>query len=202
MSRQTLRSLQYFLVVLIAVLSYQVRAQDQPLIDRDTVIIESEDTVAMKSYAARYDPNKALLFAAAIPGLGQIYNKKYWKLPLVYGGAYVVGWQISKNSKLYRDYRRQIFENIEAGKTDPADKTSSGYQLRTIRNAANRARRERDFYVIIMGLVYVLQIVDAHVDAHLKEFDLNPNLKVAFRPTVESDPVLGKQTGLSLTMKF
>jgi hypothetical protein len=191
----------FFLLASFMMLGLNIQAQDDT-VDRDTVIIEAEDTVAMKSYAARYDPNKALFFAAIVPGLGQIYNKKYWKLPLVYGGAYLVAWQISRNNKLYQDYRRQIFENIEAGKTDPTDKTSSGYQLRTIRGAVQKAQRERDFYVIIMGLVYVLQIVDAHVDAHLKEFDLNPNLKVAFRPTVESDAILGRQTGLSLTMKF
>lgn len=197
-----IRLFQYTLIACMVMLGSVLRAQDQPAMERDTVIIEAEDTVLMKSYASRYNPAKALLYAAAVPGLGQIYNKKYWKLPLVYGGAFLVGWQIHKKNEFYQYYRSVIFENIEKGETDPTDETSAGFQLQTVRRGADRTRRDRDFFVIIMGLVYVLQIVDAHVDAHLKEFDLNPNLKVAVRPTVESDALMGRQTGLALTVKF
>lgn len=196
------RLLRYLLVTCALAWSAVAIAQDAPIMERDTVIIESEDTVLMRSYAARFDPAKALLYAAAVPGLGQVYNKKYWKLPLLYGGAFLVARQIHRNNDFYKYYRSLIFENIAAGQTDPNDMTSIKVQLQVVRRQANRARRERDYFVIIMGLVYVLQIVDAHVDAHLKEFELNPNLKVAFRPTLESDAIMGRQTGLSLTMKF
>jgi hypothetical protein len=190
------------LVVVLLTFVSSASAQDKTPIEKDTVIIEREDTVLMKSYAARFDPRKALFYAAVLPGLGQVYNKKYWKLPLVYGGFFLIGRQIKIADDFYQDYRSQIFDNISRGRTQPTDLTRSGYQLRVIRTQADRARRQRDFWIIIMGAMYALQIVDAHVDAHLKEFDLNPNLKVAISPTVESDPVIGRQTGMSLTFKF
>src|SRR5688500_5480436 len=82
----------FFLLIIICT---AVHAQEVPTFEKDTVIIEREDTVLMKSYAARFDPRKALLYAAIIPGLGQVYNKKYWKLPLVYGGFFILGLNIN-----------------------------------------------------------------------------------------------------------
>ena len=198
-------SVVFFILTFISLVSFapECIAQDTTEIVKDTVIIEREDTVLMKSYAARYDPRKALLFAAAVPGLGQIYNKKYWKLPLVYGGIAAIGWRITVYNDFYTEYRGQLFYNLSHGRSAASARhPESGFETSQLRRLVDRARRERDFWVIMMGGMYLLQIVDAHVDAHLKEFDLNPNLKVTFRPMVESDAVLGRQTGLSLTMKF
>ena len=73
------------------------------------------DTVLLKSYAARYDPRKALLYAAVVPGLGQIYNKKYWKLPLVYGGFFAIGYAINFYQDNYKTYKVQLFYNLDNG---------------------------------------------------------------------------------------
>ncbi|HYG03114.1 MAG TPA: DUF5683 domain-containing protein, partial [Chryseosolibacter sp.] len=80
----------------------------------------------------------------------------------------------------------------------PPDGLTTG-QLRGI---VDRSRRERDFWVIMVGAMYILQMVDAHVDAHLKEFDLNPNLQVSVQPMLEQDQLIGRQTGASLIVKF
>jgi hypothetical protein len=171
---------------------------------QDSLVVESQDTVLLKSYATRYNPRRALLLAAVLPGLGQIYNKKYWKLPLVYGGLYATGYAINYYNDLYREYKFVLFSALEKGlgendiDADLGMKTTvSGY-----RNAVDKAQRERDFMMIIMGLVYVLQIVDAHVDAHLKEFDLNPKLQVRLEPMIEQDALTGRQTGLSLVFRL
>jgi hypothetical protein len=163
---------------------------------KDSLITQSKDTVLLKSYAARYDPRKALLYAAILPGLGQIYTKKYWKLPLVYGGMGLIGSQINAFEKLYTKYKLQLFQVID-GKTN-----ASIYTEDQLRNIVNRAQRQRDFFIILMGGVYLLQIVDAHVDAHLKEFDLNPNLQVKIEPTMSYNPLTGVQTGFSMVLKF
>jgi hypothetical protein len=171
---------------------------------QDSLVVESQDTVLLKSYATRYNPRRALLLAAVLPGLGQIYNKKYWKLPLVYGGLYATGYAINYYNDLYREYKFVLYSALEKGlgendiDADLGMKTTvSGY-----RNAVDKAQRERDFMMIIMGLVYVLQIVDAHVDAHLKEFDLNPKLQVRLEPMIEQDALTGRQTGLSLVFRL
>jgi hypothetical protein len=169
----------------------------------DTVIIEAEDTVVMKAYASRFDPRKALLYAAVIPGLGQVYNKKYWKLPLVYGGFALIGWNIDRTHAAYTDFKDQLYQNIELGLLGPNDENPvTGYTTRQLRSAVDRTRYRRDFWIIMIGAMYLLQIVDAHVDAHLKEFDLNPNLRVSVQPALEKNAMLGQQTGVALTIKF
>jgi hypothetical protein len=170
---------------------------------QDSLVVESQDTVLLKSYATRYNPRRALLLAAVLPGLGQIYNKKYWKLPLVYGGLYATGYAINYYNGLYRDYKLVLFMALEKGLDEnDIDDSFMKTTVRGYRNAVSKAQRERDFMIIIMGLVYVLQIVDAHVDAHLKEFDLNPKLQVRLEPLIEQNSMTGRQTGLSLVFRL
>ncbi len=156
------------------------------------------DTVEIKSYATRYDPRKAALYAAILPGLGQVYNKKYWKLPLVYGGFIGFGYGVNFYQKGYTKYKSELFDLIESGESlSESERTED--ELRTI---VDRYRRERDFFIILMAGMYFLQIIDAHVDAHLKEFDLNPNLHVRLKPTWETDTLTGRSAGFSIKLRF
>jgi len=181
----------------------QVSGQDSLIVERpDTLIAVGPDTIAIKSYAKRYSPRKAILYAAVLPGLGQVYNKKYWKLPLVYGGFYAIGYHINLYNDLYTEYKSYLFSNLENGRGEneenPDIRLTTG-QLRTI---VDKARRERDFMIILLGGMYLLQMVDAHVDSHLKEFDLNPNLQVSIEPTMKQDAWTGRTTGVSLIFRF
>jgi hypothetical protein len=186
------------IILILFCSSLGVYAQTDTLqtITNDPLIVEKKDTVDIKSYATRYDPRKALLYAAVLPGLGQIYNKKYWKLPLVYGGMAFIGYYINVYEKGYTNFKLQLFQVIDG---NPNASLYTESQLRTV---VNRYRRERDFMIILMGGVYLLQIIDAHVDAHLKEFDLNPNLQVRFEPMIDNDPMIGRQAGFSVFFKF
>lgn len=170
----------------------------------ETVILEeSIDTVAIKSYAKRFSPRKAILYAAILPGLGQVYNKKYWKLPLVYGGFYAIGYYINQYNKLYTEYKGYLFYNLENGLRNANDRNPdidlTTSQLRTI---VDKSRRERDFMIILMGGMYILQMVDAHVDAHLKEFDVNPRLQVSIEPSLQQNAWTGRTTGVALILRF
>jgi hypothetical protein len=171
---------------------------------QDSLVVESRDTVLLKSYATRYNPRRALLLAAVVPGLGQIYNKKYWKLPLVYGGMYATGYAINYYNDLYREYKFVLYTALENNVGENEIDTDLGMQTTVsgYRNAVDKAQRERDFMIVIMGLVYALQIIDAHVDSHLKEFDLNPRLQVRLEPMMEQDALTGRQTGFSLVMRL
>lgn len=170
---------------------------------RDTIFIESQDTTLIKSYAKRYNPRKALLIAAAVPGAGQVYNKKYWKLPLVYGGFYIIYDGMQYYNKLYQTHKDYLYYNLENGlSAGTAKNPTSGYTTDQLRRIVDKSRRERDFQLILLGGMYLLQIIDAHVDAHLKEFDLNPNLRVSVEPTLSQDALIGRQTGMALIFRF
>ena len=167
----------------------------------DTSFISGDkQIVEIESYAKRYDPRKALMFSAVFPGAGQFYNKKYWKMPLVYGGFIgllsVVNFYHKENFK-FRDQLFDLINDTPASGLSPDGLTKD--QLRTI---VDKTRRERDFYIIMNGLFYLLQMVDAHVDAHLKEFDINPKMQVKLEPMMENSMMTGRNTGIALKIKF
>lgn len=204
----------FYALALLAAMSTGSHAQDSVRTSRDTVIVEedsslqqTQDTVAIESYAKRFDPRKAILFAAVLPGLGQAYNKKYWKLPLVYGGIYAIGYGINWYNGLYQEYRAHLFQNLEEGigenQANPnLPEPFNNFTTSQIRTSVDKARRERDFMIILMGGMYLLQMVDAHVDAHLKEFDLNPKLQVSIEPSMDQNVFAGRTIGVALVLKF
>lgn len=192
-----------YLLALFILASTAATAQQATVIREDSLIVQQgPDTVLLESYAARYSPRKALLYAAVLPGLGQIYNKKYWKLPLVYGAFGYMGYWTGRYQDGYKKYKVQLFYNIEHNLGESGLNPESGFSTSYLRTVTEKFRRERDFMIILLGAMYVLQIVDAHVDAHLKEFDLNPNLQVSIEPMVEQNPLAGRQGGVSLVIKF
>ena len=160
---------------------------------------KGKKVITIESYAKRFDPRKALLYSAVFPGAGQAYNRRYWKLPLVYGGFVAGIYVMNFYQGQYSLYKNELFILLN----DPTlTKSPKGYKEDQLRSAINSNRRQRDFFTAITGLWYILQMVEAHVDAHLKEFDLNPQLQVRLEPSVNRDPFNGRSTGLSLKLRF
>lgn len=193
----------FFALVLILT-ALTASAQDSVAVSKDdSLIVEGRDTLLLQSYASRYDPRKAILYAAVLPGLGQIYNKKYWKLPLVYGGMFALGYAINFYQEGYTKYKAELYYNLENGySADNAVRPGDSYTTANYRRIVDQYKRERDFMIILMGGVYLLQMIDAHVDAHLKEFDLNPKLQMSVRPTAEQSDLIGRTSGVSIILKF
>jgi len=192
-----------FLLLLVTMGVQNAVGQDTLSQEDDSLAMAARDTMLLQSYAARYDPRKALLYAAVVPGLGQIYNKKYWKLPLVYGGFIALGYGFNFYQEGYTKYKKELYYNLENGYSeDTAIRPGDSYTTANYRKIVDQYKRERDFMMILLGAMYILQIVDAHVDAHLKEFDLNPKLQLSVRPTVEQSDLVGRQSGVSLIVKF
>ncbi len=169
-----------------------VRTSDSTLVDTNRPVEKIE------SYAKRYDPRKALFYAAVFPGSGQVYNKKYWKVPLVYGGFGMLIYAAKFYQGLYIKYKNELFMTIN----DPLTPTPNGLKQPQLRSIVDEARRQRDFFLVMNGLMYILQMVDAHVDAHLKEFDLNPRLRVRLEPRMEQNVFVGRSSGAALIIKF
>lgn len=170
-------------------------AQAQIETDRDT--IEVIDTTSPKkiSYKGRHSPRKAAIFSAALPGLGQIYNRKYWKLPIVYGGFAGLGYGLGvnhKNWKTYSDAFRIVANDTAISSFSLDGRNYSQSQLRELKNYY---KRNRDMFIIFTGVLYVLNIIDATVDAHLFDFDVSDDLSLHIEPIWQ--PNMGAQNGFT-----
>lgn len=197
----------FILISALLVQGYIGMSQVTP-VKADTLDIEEElitdnkakvEVEEIDTYASRFVPRKASLYAAIVPGLGQIYNKKYWKLPIVYGGFVALGFTIDFWQDQNKLHRQELFELLN---NDPNGTSPRGLTVSRLRTLEQDTRRDRDYFIILTGLFYLLQIADAHIDAHLKEFDLNPQLKVSLEPMFERPEFMDYNAGVSLKIKF
>jgi hypothetical protein len=148
---------------------------------------------------AQQRPKIAAYYAAALPGLGQIYNKDFWKLPIIYGGAITMGYFMNWNNHKYQEYL-QAFSDKENGVTDNELANLASKDLLT--QGITYYRRNRDFLMILMGGLYMLQIVDAHVQAHLLNFDVTEDLGLQFKPVLNDPALMSGNFGLGLVLTF
>lgn len=156
-----------------------------------------EEPIAIKE--KKHSPTKATLYSMALPGLGQAYNKKYWKIPIVYAGLGTTIYFIIWNTQYYNEYAT-AFDIREAGGTD---KYSGIYSSQNLITLQNYYRNNRDLSVILTVLVYGLNILDANIDAHLYSFDVSDDLSMRIEPAVLGRSFYGGlSTGLSFTLNF
>lgn len=150
-------------------------------------------------------PQKAVLLAVLVPGAGQVYNRTYWKLPLVYGALGGVGYGLYQYQTRYREYAAGK-RDLSAGKTLPELRGKWVTQEQSERGVAtglDRYRTRRDTFIGYMALTYGLVVLDALVDAHLKEFDVSEDLALRVQPSVL--PLAaggGLTTGLQLQLQI
>ena len=148
----------------------------------------------------KYNPTKAGLYSAVFPGLGQYYNKKYWKIPIVWGAVGTGVGIIVYNDKQYRRYRTAFLAELNG---QPHEFDDLPYVDATVLgNTQDRAKRQRDYAIAITGVLYILNIVDAVVDAHLYDQKKDPDL--AIKPAIIYDDlgVANGKAGLSLSFRF
>lgn len=143
-------------------------------------------------------PTKAAFYSAILPGLGQAYNKKYWKIPIVYGAMATSMYFYLDNNKKYHSVR-DAYKRRLAGFND--DEYQNIYDDDRLIQAQRFYQRNRDLSLLVTIGFYVLNIVDANVDAHLMQFNVNDNLSVA--PDIyQTDFTTRPNLGLSLNYKF
>jgi hypothetical protein len=162
----------------------------------DDTVLKSKDTIKSEEYNP-LTPAKAAFYSAILPGLGQAYNKKYWKIPIVYGAIGTSVYLYIDNKKLYNQYR-DAYKSRLAGNPDPAYDYLSNEQLI---NAQDVYKRNSSLSALFALGFYVLNIIDANVDAALIQFNVNQNLSL--RPEFNSDAVtLKSNLGLTLNYSF
>lgn len=166
--------------------------------------ISIQDTTHLEPIAASriIIPRKATIYSAVLPGLGQVYNKQWWKVPFFYGGFVTLGYFINSYNKgssnalnAYHDLKDRnpktnsytIYENIlyegEINETN-VDQTL----LKNIENELNDKKDKRDQYIVYTAFFYLFNILDANVSAHLIDFDISEDLSLNFQP-IAVDPI-------------
>ena len=142
---------------------------------------------------------KSTRLSAILPGLGQINNKQYWKIPIIYGGYSVIGHYIKFNNNMYQEFRTALIHETDDNilTINPFPNFSESGLERNM----DFWRRNRDLLIIFSGVYYLLNIADAHIFAHLKDFDTNDNITLKIKPSIENLNNT-KVIGLSLNINF
>ena len=164
------------------------------------------------------NPQRALWLALVIPGAGQIYNRKYWKLPIIYGGFMGCIYALTWNNMMYKDYSQaylDIMDNdpntasynkfLHLGRT--IDDSNRDRYKELFKNRKDKYRRWRDMSFFVMLGVYALSVIDAYVDAELSVFDISKDLSLKVEPTVipnrmGGNPLQAQSIGVNCSLNF
>lgn len=167
-------------------------------ISQDTLKVEKKG----KNKAIYYEARKATIMSAILPGLGQAYNKKWWKVPIVYAGIGGFGYLFYTNQQNFNFYGKNLkYENDG----DPNTINETKYDSDQLLTLKNDYRKYRDLGIIGCVVIYALNIVDANVDAHLKTFDVSDDLSLQIKPYsnfYSFNNSSGFQTGITLNLRF
>jgi hypothetical protein len=173
-----------------------------------------KDSVKVPNMPYKIIPRQATLKSLMIPGWGQLYNRQYWKLPLVAGAFITLGMIANYNQvrySKYRDYYYLVSVHPEDPKYVPPATVAVPYEdgvtrdldVNQLKRINDGFRRNRDYTYIGMVLAWALNVVDANVSAHLKTFDVSDDLSLYVKPIMEIDPLSqGMVSGLSLSFNF
>ncbi|MFY8068745.1 MAG: DUF5683 domain-containing protein [Flavobacterium sp.] len=184
-----MKGLQYILLFLL----FQLHANAQK-----EIALRAADTT--RTVINPNAPAKAAFYSAVLPGLGQAYNKKYWKIPIVYIGLGIGIYSYTWNQGKYHNYRDEYKRRL-AGTADPNHAIYGGKSDDWVIRGQKFHQRNRDLSALITAGIYILNIVDANVDAHLMQFNVNDNLSV--KPDLNQNEIDYKYNyGLTLTYNF
>ena len=207
----------YILLAIIAIPVW-AQVQDQTTDNLDSIPLTQKE---IDRLFWKPDPMRAVWLGAVIPGAGQIYNRSYWKLPIVYGGfmgcIYAITW--TNNQYIgYKDAYRDIYYDMQNGTlSDSPDKSYNailpeGYTIETMGGAStyqsrlkewqNTARRNRDLSILVSIAVYALSLVDAYVDAQLFDFDISNDLSLNVTPHLYYDLQNQRTAEVKMAIKF
>lgn len=196
----------------------EISQMDSVEITPTTSVVIIKDTLelpmTLNTEAFKPNPTKAVIYAAIFPGLGQVYNRKYWKLPIVYGGFLGFSYAITWNGKYYTDYSngyKDIMDDDEATDSwknflpygvNPED-VDKVWLTSVMKRRKDFYRRYRDLSIIGTIAMYALSIVDAYVDAQLFDFNISSDLSMRVEPTIiRKTDYLANSVGFQCSISF
>jgi len=181
----------YIFIFILVCISLQSYSQNEPIISGEQIPIENNPL-------QYHSPHKATIYSALIPGLGQIYNQKYWKLPVIYGLTGIFIYSFDYNNNQYNKYTN-AYVDFKSGKINNFEGYTTSDVLDKIRD---NFKRNRDLNVISLAAVYLLNVIDATVDAHLFDYDISEDLSLNVQPSLLSSYNNQSTIGISLKINL
>lgn len=153
---------------------------------QDSTVFNSGDTLSVipDTLVRNHSPRKALMYSLICPGLGQVYNKKYWKIPFIYGAGGAFLYFINYNQTKYKKFRDARFDERDTQRAVEID--GYLYQYNNLEIAQDYFRRYRDLSIAGLAAIYLISAIDAMVDAHFFYYDISENLSMRIQPAVEN----------------
>lgn len=189
-----------FLIFLFLFLNTVVVSQDEI---NSSSISEVRDTSIVIDASFVPNPRKALLYSLLLPAGGQIYNRKYWKIPLVLGAYGGLIYAFDFNGTQYRILKKAYEYRLDGlDSTDPDLLVNPAVPDASIRRVRDRYRKNLELTYMAAIVVHALSGIEAFVDAHLQNFDVSEDLSIQIRPTYESGSLVGAQTGVGVYITF
>lgn len=142
------------------------------------------DRITVKDGKFQPDPKRAGLYSALVPGLGQIYNRQYWKVPVIYAGLAVAGYFFVDNLTNYQNYRKAYIGRVN--NPYPTDKYVNIYSPEQLQQLQNDYNRFLNLTVLFTTVGYTLQVIEAITGAHLKNFDISRDISFQLKPEFRS----------------
>ena len=161
------------------------------------------DTLSLHSDTKPHSPTKATLYSMAVPGLGQAYNKKYWKIPIIYAGIGIPLYYAIQENNEYQDFK-SAFINRQAGDSSDAYLDPNNFfDNDALLQAIDISRRNRNLLIIVSSVVYIMNIIDARIDAHLYHFDVSDDLSLRLSPDLQFNHTnLAFEPTFKLSLRF
>ena len=161
---------------------------------------QDADTTAAKTVAQKHSPRTATFLSLVIPGMGQVYNQKYWKVPIIYGAGGAFTYFIGYNQLKYKKFR-DAYVNSKPGDKVKIDGVYYSYDNLPL--GRDYYRRYRDLSVLGLGVVYLLNVVDAMIDAHFFAYDVSDDLTMRIHPAILTSPDLTASAfGVQINLGF
>lgn len=190
-----LRRKNILFVLLICCISRNIFSQKATATE---AVSQSKDSVKVR----KHPPRTAMLMSVCLPGLGQVYNRKYWKVPLVYATMGTTLYFFNFNNKLYRGYKQAYVYRTDTI-PETVDDIYPEYTNDQLKELQSYHQKYRDLNVILTALFYTLNIVDAYVDAHLMRFDVSDDLSFHVLPALQMQANRRKPSaGITLSFTF
>ena len=186
----------FFFPLLFLLLIFSAQAQEISVEDSVPAVKVADEPVVK-----RHSVKRAVIQSALVPGWGQIYNKKYWKPPIIYAGLGGLGFAIGWNAKRWRTYSDAYRARVDLDSTT-VDAYEGVYSADNLATLKNFYKRNMDLAIIFTAVLYALNIIDAAVDAHLFEFDISDDLTMRAEPVFNFSNERSKFAGISLTLRL